>query len=171
MKDRTVFCFNLLFGDYFAKVSNQAKLYYINLNFYADKGFVPNPIGVLDSLGYDKSIYWELINNGELLTLPGRSEVFITSYYVHNNKLNPKQWYDSPFSIYWINKLYIKKNGVATFNPNGIFEPKEPLDQLNDIKTPDQEPKKEIDNVQPKPKKEKMSDEEWQALLKEIDSI
>ena len=44
MKDYTMFNFNFLFNDHFAKVSNQAKLYYVALNFYAINGFVPNPL-------------------------------------------------------------------------------------------------------------------------------
>lgn len=123
MKSYTMFNYDLLFGDHFAKVSNQAKLYYIKLNFYADRGFVANPISVLDSLGFDKSVFQELVINGEILTLPNRCEVFITSYFVHNrfngkgdNKA-AKSWLSSPFAQYWKGKLWTKGNGVATFKP------------------------------------------------------
>ena len=86
--------------------------------FYANNGFVSNPMGVLDSMGYDKGVYQELVNNGEILTLPGRCEVFITSYFVHN-RFKPMSWMSSPFAIYWKGKLFLKKNGVATFKPQG----------------------------------------------------
>ena len=151
MKSETMFSFDLLFGDHMAKVSNQAKLYYIKLNFYARNGFVANPMSVLDSLGFDKSVFQELVNNGEILTLPNRCEVFITSYFVHNH-FDPKTWLKTPFAQYWKGKLYTKKNGVATFNPQGD-EDKDPLDY---IKVPkEEEPKQE-----PNPTKE-----EWDKLF------
>lgn len=139
MKDYTMFNFNYLFNDHFAKISNQAKLYYIKLNFYSDRGFVPNPMSVLDSLGFDKSVYWELVKNEELLTLPDRCEVFITSYYLHNHHFNCNEWYKSPFAIYWTGKLRVKKNGVATFNPDGLDEPKPPVEQLANVTSPEEE--------------------------------
>ena len=66
MKKYTMFYYPFLFSDHMAKVSNQAKLYYIALNFYAINGFLANPIQVLDSFGYDKGIFTELLNNGEI---------------------------------------------------------------------------------------------------------
>lgn len=171
MKSHTMFSYMFLFGDHFGKVSNQAKLYYIALNFFCDRGFVSNPLGILDSLGYDKSVYYELVKNEEILTLPDRCEVFITSYYIHNDKFNPKEWYKSPFSIYWIGKLYIKKNGVATFNPEGI--PQEQKDFLSNVHQPgEQEPVKQ---VEPQPYTQKKSkgatEEEWAKLMNELDEL
>ena len=117
-----MFNFDLLFGDHMAKVSDQAKLYYIKLHFFANCGFVANPISVLDSMGYDKSVYQELINNGELLKLPDRCEVFITSYFVHNH-FKASSWLNTPYAPYWKGKLFTKKNGVATFTPQTDEEP------------------------------------------------
>ena len=117
MKDYTMFNFNFLFNDHFAKVSNQAKLYYVALNFYAINGFVPNPLQVLDSLGYDKGVFNELVANEELLTLPDRAEVFIASYFVHNPGIKCYSWRATPYAVYWDNKLFVKKNGIATFKP------------------------------------------------------
>lgn len=179
MKSRTMFCYEFLFGDHFAKVSNQAKLYYIALNFYSDRGFVANPMGVLDMLGYDKSVYWELVKNEELLTLPDRCEVFITSYYIHNDKFNPKEWYKSPFSIYWIGKLYIKKNGVATFNPDGIpQEEKEPLSNIESPSIEDDGSKKVETKIKVAPPikqvvnpPSKQDEEEWGYLMDELDNL
>ena len=126
MKQSGLFNYDLLFGDYMSKCSNEARLYYIKIMFYANNGFVANPMGVLDSMGYDRSVYQELVDHKELLVLPDRCEVFITSYFVHN-RFKPMSWMSSPFAIYWKNKLYIKKNGVATFNPQGLEEePKKP---------------------------------------------
>ena len=140
MKSNVMFNFDLLYGDHMAKVSNKAKLYYIKLNFYANNGFVPNPLSVLDSMGegYDKSVYQELVNNGELLTLPDRSEVFITSYFVHNH-FSPSSWTHTIYYPYWKGKLYTKKNGVATFTPQGEEQPTEaqkldaalPVEEIN----------------------------------------
>lgn len=128
MKNYTIFNFDYLFSDHMAKISNQAKLYYIKLNFYANNGFVANPISVLDSLGYDKSVYYELVHNEEILTLEGRSEVFITAYFIHNKNINHKSWLSSPFAQYWKGKLWTKPNGVCTFKPQG--EVQNPLDDI-----------------------------------------
>ena len=151
MKNYTMFDFNLLFGDHFAKVSNQAKLYYIKLNFYADHGFVANPLSVLDSLGFDKSVFQELINNGEILSLPDRCEVFITSYFVHNNKFKPSEWLKSPFAVYWKGKLWTKKNGVATFKPQGEeVVSRDPLDIIvppTEVSTPTEVPQTDWDKL------------------------
>lgn len=132
MKNYTCFNYNFLFCDHFAKISNEARLYYIKLNFYADNGFVPNPMQVLDSLGYSKDVYNELIRNGELLTIPDRCEVFISSYFVHNKGLKPYCWKSTPYAVYWENKLYVKKNGVVDFAPEGLpKKERDPLDKIN----------------------------------------
>ena len=136
MKKYTMFYYPFLFSDHMAKVSNQAKLYYIALNFYAINGFVSNPLQILDSFGYDKSVLEELIKAEEVLKLEDRDEIFITSYFVHNRGLNPMSWLSTPFAIYWKGKLFIKKdNGVATFTPQGDESKREkkvndPLDSL-----------------------------------------
>ena len=124
MKNYTMFNYDFLFGDHFAKVSKQAKLYYIALNFFANNGFVANPMSVLDSLGYDIGVFNELKANGELLQLEGRSEVFITSYFIHNKGID------------WEDKLFVKKNGVVKFAPEGLpkAEPKDPLDKIEEPK-------------------------------------
>ena len=140
MKNSTMFKYDLLFGDHFAKVSNQAKLYYIKLNFYCDRGFVANPMSVLDSLNFDKSVFQELVANGEILTLPDRCEVFITSYFVHNS-FKPSEWLKSPFAVYWKGKLWTKKNGVATFKPQSEEIEKNPLDAIIKIEQPVDEKK------------------------------
>ena len=134
MKEKTLFNYSFLFGDHMSRCSEQARLYYIKLNFYADNGFVANPIGVLDSMNYDKGVMYELINNGDLLKLEDRSEVFITAYFIHNN-LKPMSWLKSPFAVYWKNKLFIKPNGVATFKPqNGpkVEKVNNPLEQVEE---------------------------------------
>ena len=145
MKSFTIFNFDMLFGDHMAKVSNQAKLYYIKLNFYADNGFVANPLSILDSLGFDKSVLQELINNDEVLTLEGRSEIFITAYYVHNKGLKASAWLKSPFAQYWKGKLWTKKNGVATFTPQK--ETDDPLAQIVNIETPQIRDEDEWDKI------------------------
>lgn len=127
MKESSLFNYSFLFGDHMARVSEQARLYYIKLNFYADNGFVANPIGILDSMNYDKGVLYELINNGDVLKLEERSEVFITAYFIHNH-IKPMTWLKSPFAIYWKNRLFIKPNGVATFKPQA--EPKQ--EKIND---------------------------------------
>ena len=116
MKTSSLFNYDMLFGDHMAKVSDKAKLYYIKLCFFANNGFVANPLSILDSMGYDKSVFHELVANEELLTLPDRCEVFITAYFVHNH-LNPASWLKTPFAPYWRGKLWTKSNGVATFKP------------------------------------------------------
>lgn len=114
-----MFNYDYLFGDHFAKVSNQAKLLYIKMNFYATCGFVANPKTILDSMGYDMGVLQELIINDEVLTLPDRCEVFLTSYFLHNHNFKPMSWLSTPFAAYWKGKLFIKSNGVATFKkPN-----------------------------------------------------
>lgn len=150
MKTNCMFNFNLLFGDHMAKVSDKAKLYYIKLNFYANNGFVPNPMSVLDSMGvgYDKSVFQELVNNGELLTLPDRCEVFITSYFVHNH-FNASSWTHTIYFPYWKGKLWTKRNGVATF-------------------TPQVEKPTEAESLEAALPKEDMTEEEVEKLLNEF---
>ena len=107
-----------------AKCSDKAKLYYIKLMFHATNGFVSDPICVLDEMGYDHSIFRELVNNDEILTLPGRDEVFITAYFIHTH-FNPASWLNTPYATYWKGHLRTKSNGVATFNNVNIPEEKE----------------------------------------------
>ena len=113
MKNHSLFAYDFLFSDNFSKLSEQARLYYIKLMFYADNGFVSNPKGILDSLGYDKSIMIELKNNGDILTKQNRDEIFITAFFVHNKGINVSSWKSSIFAIYW-KDLWIKSNRVAT---------------------------------------------------------
>lgn len=136
MKNYTMFNYDYLFGDHFAKVSKQAKLYYIELNFFANNGFVANPLKILDSLGYDKGVFQELVKNDEILTIPDRSEIFITSYFVHNKGLKPFSWRATPYAVYWENKLYVKKNGIATFDPSGNVKEKLDFDPMDKIIEP-----------------------------------
>ena len=135
MKNYTCFNYNFLFCDHFAKISNEARLYYIKLNFYADNGFVPNPLQVLDSLGYDKSVFNELVANKEILVLPDRCEVFISSYFVHNKGLKRSCWKSTPYAVYWENKLYVKQNGIVDFAPEGLTKKEsDPLDKIEEPK-------------------------------------
>lgn len=161
MKDYCMFNFNFLFGDYFANVSNQAKLYYIKLCFFADRGFVPNPMSILDSLGFDKSVYWELVKNDEILTIPDRKEVFITSYFLHNPGLKTDEIHFSPFWIYWRSKLHMKRNGVATFNPDGLNDSNPNFDPLAKVKTPT--------DVKPAPKQVKDDNDEWNKMMDDLE--
>lgn len=144
MKDYILLNYNFLFNDHLAECSHQAKLYYIKLMFFANNGFVANPLEVLDSLGFDKGVYYELVSHDELLTLEGRKEVFITSYFIHT-KFNPASWLKTPFAPYWKGKLYTKQNGIATLKkPKAMAETgsePEPTDDqwdrlLDDIETP-----------------------------------
>ena len=131
MKNYCCFNYDFLFGDHFAKLSNQAKLYYVKLNFHANNGFVPNPKSVLDSLGYDIGVFNELVSNGELLVLPDRCEVFIAAYFIHNKGFNCYSWRSTPYAVYWENKLYVKKNGIVHFDPGGLKkDEKDPLDKI-----------------------------------------
>lgn len=114
MKDRICLDYNYIFNDHMGKCSNEAKLYYIKLMFFANNGFVANPLAVLDSMGFDKGVFYELVNNDELLMLPGREEVFITAYFLHTH-FNPASWLNSPFAIYWRGYMRTKSNGIATF--------------------------------------------------------
>lgn len=125
MKDYAMFKYDFLFGDHFAKASAKAKLLYINLSFYADCGFVANPRQICKSMGYEESVIQELIDIDELLALDGRSEMFITSYFIHNKNFKPLSWLSTPFGEYWKNKMWMKKNGVATLKKQD--KPKEPV--------------------------------------------
>ena len=138
----------MLFGDHFSRVSDKAKLYYIKLMFYAFNGFVSNPLSVLDSMGYDKSVLEELVANEDVLRLPDRCEIFITSYFVHTH-FKPMSWLSTPFSVYWKGKLFIKKNGVATFKP----QIEEPTDKIPmDDEVPNIIPSNETPIIKPKRK-------------------
>jgi len=188
MKNYTMFSYEYLFSDYFSNVSNEAKLYYIKLNFFAEYGFVPNPLEILDSLGYDKSVLLELIRSEEVLTLPNRKEVFLTSYFIHNYRFNPFDWNKSPFAVYWKGKLYIKKNGVATFKNNSPHLAKnnhpEMLDNVKERgkkkksyasyhKQDKSTPAVEVGIAKTMNKASESSkeeDAEWQALLKELEN-
>ena len=147
MKNYTMFNYDFLFGDHFAKISNQAKLYYIELNFFANNGFVANPLQILDSLGYDKGVFNELIKNKELLQLEDRSEVFITSYFIHNPGVDCFSWKKTRYAVYWEDKLYVRKNGVVKFAPEGNVKQLVENDSLDKI-------------VMPKDKKEETTVEE-----------
>lgn len=120
MRNYAEFYYDFLFGDHFGKLSNEALIYYIALNFYADNGFVANPMRVLDSLGFAKVTFDELVANGEIIVQADRSEVFITAYYLHNKGFKPASWLGSPFAPYWIGKLTTKTNRIAKFYPGGI---------------------------------------------------
>lgn len=186
MKDYCMFNFDYLFSDHFAQVSNQAKLYYIKLCFYANRGFVANPMSVLDSLGFDKSVYWELVKNDEILTLPDRSEVFITSYFIHNPGLRAKELGFSPFWIYWRGKLHLKRNGVATFKAEGLYDNSPNLDPLANVQAPNEiieekqkvplVPEKSLDTDStyipptPQPIDKEFDEQRWNELLNDIEN-
>ena len=146
MKNSVMFNFNLLFGDHMAKVSDKAKLYYIKLNFFANNGFVPNPLSVLDSMGvgYDRSVFQELVDNGELLTRPDRCEVFITSYFVHNH-FNPSAWTHTIYYPYWKGYMWTKKNGVATLKPQ--VEEKQSEEITEPVRDSDNMTEEQIDEL------------------------
>ena len=173
MKTSTMFNFDLLFGDHMAKCSDQAKLYYIKLCFFANCGFVANPLSVLDSLGYDKGVYQELIDNGEILKLPDRCEVFITAYFVHNH-FKASSWLSTPYAPYWKGKLYTKKNGIATFTPQSN-EPEEKEETIHDqiietiknepIIALDEEKEEEIEVLEETRDYDSLTDEEWKDEL------
>lgn len=156
MRNYILLNWEYLFGDYQAEnLDERAFLYYIKLMFFANNGFVANPKDVLDSMGYDIGVYNELVLAGELLTIPGRKEVFITSYFVHT-KFNPMSWLSTPFAIYWKGKLWVKKNGVAT-----LKAPPKETDPLDAFIPPEKtEPKKEKSNDSPI---------DWDKALDELD--
>lgn len=117
MKGYALFKFSYLFSDHMAKASPEARLLYINMNFHAENGFVPNPRQLLDQMGLDHSYLDELVSLDEVLTIPDREEVFITAFFVHNKGANPRTWWNTPYGIYWQGKLSIKKNRIATLKP------------------------------------------------------
>ena len=123
MKEFAMMNYPFLFGDHFSAVSNEARLLYIEMMFFANNGFVANPKAILDSRNYPIDVLNELIANGDVLKLPDRSEVFITSYFIHNPGFKPASWKNTPFAIYWMGKLHVKKNGVATFKPQVDDDP------------------------------------------------
>ena len=139
MKNYAMFKYEFLFGDYFAKASPKAKLLYVNLSFYADCGFVANPVQICKAMGYDESVLQELVSIGELLTLPGRSEMFIASYFVHNVNFKPLSWIKTPFGEYWKGKLFVKDNRIATLNTKYARTPAQKL-------KPEEKQEEQIDN-------------------------
>ncbi len=155
-----------------AKCSHQAKLYYIKLMFFANNGFVSNPKEILDSFGFDIGVLNELIANDEIKTLPGRDEVFITSYFIHT-KFNPASWTKTPFAEYWRGKLYIKKNGVATFKPQESED-----DPLQDVKKIDDSKPEELKKIlhgivqlqNDSEEKSEDSQTDWDKLLDDIEA-
>lgn len=149
MKDYVLLNYDFLFNDHLAKCSNEAKLYYIKMMFFANNGFVANPKQVLDSLGFDLSVMHELIAADELLTIPGRDEVFITAYFIHT-RFNSMSWLSTPFAIYWKGKLWVKKNGIATLKK----QPDNKDDPIDIIKVPE----------------EQNSGMDWDAMLNDMDS-
>ena len=175
MKDYILLNYNYLFNDHMAKCSHQAKLYYIKLMFFANNGFVANPKEILDSFGFDIGVFHELVANDELLTLPGRDEVFITAYFIHT-RFKPMSWVSTPFAEYWRGKLYIKKNGVATFKKPE--ETKDPMDQFVQPEEPTEKTKNtELGNIikgivelqNDETKEDEPAD--WDKLLDDIESV
>ena len=150
MKDYALLNYDFLFNDHLAKCSHEAKLYYIKMMFFANNGFVANPKQVLDSLGYDIGVLHELIAADELLTIPGRDEMFITSYFIHT-KFNPMSWLSTPFAIYWKGKLWVKKNGIATLKK----QPEAKEESIDFIKQPEEQPERH----------------NWDAMLDDMDSV
>lgn len=151
MRNYVLLNWEYLFGDYQAKLSEKAKIYYVKLMFFANNGFVGDPKQVLDSLGYDIGILNELIIAGEVLRIPGRDEIFITSYFVHT-KFNPMSWLSNPYAIYWKGKLWVKKNGIATLKEQP--KEKDPMDQIK----------------QPEETWTKQDDLDWNKMLDELDA-
>lgn len=157
MTDYAMFNFDYLFGDHFADVSLKAKLLYVNMSFYANQGFVPNPKQVCKELQFEESVLDELIENGEVLTLPGRKEMFLTSYYVHNKNFNPLNWTKTPYAPYWKGKLWLKRNRIATFSKEKAE------DSLKDIPV-DPSTNNKVVHQEETP----ISDEEIDAIVKDI---
>lgn len=117
MPKKCLFNYQFLFGDHTAKLSNEAKLLLIEMMFHADYGFVSTAKGIIDSRGFTLDHLQELINNGDVLQIPNRCEVFMTCYFVHND-FDPKCWMKSVFYTYWKDKLYIKTNRIAALKKN-----------------------------------------------------
>lgn len=165
MKNYAMFKYEFLFGDHFAKASPKAKLLYVNLSFYADSGFVANPKQICKSMGYDESVLEELIKIDELLTLPGRAEMFITSYFVHNTNFKPLSWLSTPFGEYWKGKMWMKSNRIATLN-----------EKYKTVRTPEQETVEEKEElkkvVDPTlPGSAETEDTEISRLMTQLNSI
>lgn len=137
MKDYSLFNYQYLFGDWQKKVSEQAILLYIKMNFCATNGFVANVNEILDGMGYDKGVLQELINAEEVLTLPNRTEVFITSFFVHNKGANKFSWMQTPYGIYWKGKLWMKENGIATLKKQELN--KQPSQEQTSLKMTENE--------------------------------
>jgi len=134
MKTYALFNYNYIFGDHMAKASLEARFLYIKMNFYATNGFVPNVLQIIDSLNLNKGHLQELIDLGEVLTIPEREEVFITAFFLHNKGANPCTWLNTPYGIYWKGKLWVKKNGIATLKPQQeTYESDDPLEELERI--------------------------------------
>lgn len=173
MKDYILLNYDYIFNDHMAKCSHQAKLYYIKLMFFANNGFVSNPKEILDSFGFDIGVLNELIANDEIKTLPGRDEVFITSYFIHT-KFNPASWTKTPFAEYWRGKLYIKKNGVATFKPQESEDDLlEEVKKIDDSKAQQQVKKCLTGIVKLQNDTEEKSEDspiDWDGLLDDIES-
>lgn len=155
MKNYILLNWEYLFGDYQAELSERAKLYYIKLMFFANNGFVANPKDVLDSMGYDVGVLNELIHSEEILTIPGRREVFITSYFVHT-KFNPMSWLSTPYALYWKGKLWVKKNGVAS-----LKAPPKETDPIEVIQQPKDQPVEAQDE---------QDGLDWDEMLAELDA-
>lgn len=168
MKEYTMLNYGMIFSEKFSRISNQAKLLYIKLNFYAIKGFVTNPMQILNSLNYDKKVFDELVDNGDILTLEGRGEIFITAYYVHNYSFPRSEWLRSPFAPYWKKKMTVNEDGLAVF---GTYMPMSKNELLGNVSEPKTE---EIKIENPKPIQivsEKDDEEEWNNIVREIEEI
>lgn len=154
MKKYTLLNYSFIFSDHFSVVSDQAKLLYIEMMFFAENGFVANPKAILDARNYHISVLNELVANGDVLKLPNRSEVFITAFFLHNKGAYPYTWRSTPYFIYWKDHLHIKKNGVATLKN---IAPEDTLDLI----------------IQPKEKKTKpyevITDTELDGILDSIE--
>lgn len=157
-------------NDHMARISKEARLYYIELMFNSNCGFVANPIKVLDSMGFDKSVLQELISNGEILTLEGRDEVFLAAFYIHNHKFKMYSWLKTPFAHYWKGKLWIKKNGVATLkvkDNNQVAPHKSSVAELEQQVSVDEnmEINEEINPNATQP----VNSSDWESLVKSIE--
>lgn len=165
MKNYAMFYFDYLFGDHFEKVSAKAKLLYVNLNFYANAGFVANPKKICKEMGFNETTIDELIKNGELLSIEGRDEMFITSYFVHNPNFQPLHWTKTPYATYWFGKLWMKKNRVAT-----LKQPKENEEKPQNVdekKEPRHDTRPQIDPTLPDSAKD---DDSFDALINVIEN-
>ena len=165
MKNYAMFYFDYLFGDHFEKVSAKAKLLYVNLNFYANAGFVSNPKKICKEMGFNETTIDELIKNGELLSIEGRDEMFITSYFVHNPNFQPLHWTKTPYATYWFGKLWMKKNRVATLKQPKENEEKTQI--VDEKKEPRHDTRPIIDPTLPDSAKD---DDSFDALINVIEN-